>query len=519
MFRSVLIVLMNELSGGPRGGPATRKSKWSNRLVRSRRSSYPGPEKLVPTDALAKQAVLREAVHKQPKDVAAWIALSQACQVLIDEQGAIDAARAAVDLAPDNVDAIRQYAYSLVQVGRMMADARVWFDRLHEVAPEDPIGLYYRYNFALLSGDYWKAIDACERLDRLQPDNPFTPARIARARRLLGDSAGAAEHFARAAARCSTEQDPFPFGRWASLKPVYSALAGDPAAAERMSVDLCQVEGDGLADLSNPRYPDDCEASIARLQSRIRGRDLFVFGNGPSLKEIVLRKEEVASLDFASMTMSTFQLVNDDLLRPTGKQLDMVCMSHPSMVKSQTPAILEWFSAVPEATLVLPLWMRDLAAAKGEPDFLLGRSDAIFWYDCYGEHLPNPQEPLHVPSLNNLLFALFAGVLGLPRRIFMFGFDGQIKGTDSQQPDTLYYKELHESYHADRRREPDVRELTRTTLLWDSWLFNELAPGVLRHASLLFDLPQPPIYNVCPDSAVTVFPRITFDRFRQLVSE
>jgi cytochrome c-type biogenesis protein CcmH/NrfG len=161
--------------------------------VRSRRSSYPGPEKLVPTDALAKQAVLREAVHKQPKDVAAWIALSQACQVLIDEQGAIDAARAAVDLAPDNVDAIRQYAYSLVQVGRMMADARVWFDRLHEVAPEDPIGLYYRYNFALLSGDYWKAIDACERLDRLQPDNPFTPARIARARRLLGDSAGAAE--------------------------------------------------------------------------------------------------------------------------------------------------------------------------------------------------------------------------------------------------------------------------------------------------------------------------------------
>ena len=473
----------------------------------------------MPPDALAKQAALREAVQKQPNDVAAWIALSQACQVLIDEQGAIDAARAAVDLAPDNVDAIRQYAYSLVQVGRTMVEARAWFDRLHDVAPEDPIGLYYRFNFALLSGDYRKAIDACERLDRLQPDNPIVQARLARARRLLGDGAGAARHFAQAAARCSTEADPFPFGRMASLKPVYSALAGDPVAAERMSLELCQDEEGGLADLSHPRYPDDCEESIARLQSRIRGRDLFVFGNGPSLREIISRKDEVASHDFASMTMSTFQIVNDELLRPTGKQLDMVCMSHPSMVSSQIPAIREWFSAVPHATLVLPLWMQELAAAKGGPDFLQGQSDSVFWYDCYGEHLPSPQEPLHVPSLNNLLFALFVGVLGLPRRIFMFGFDGQIKGSDSQQPDALYYKEHHEGYHQTRRGVPEVRDFTRAWLLWDSVLFNELGPRVLRHAALLFDLPQPPIYNVCPDSAVTVFPRITFDRFRQLVSE
>lgn len=470
-------------------------------------------------DALAKQAALRKAVQKQPNDVASWIALSQACQVLVDEQGAVDAARAAIDLAPESVDAIRQYAYSLVQVGRLMIEAQAWFDRLYDVAPDDPLGLYYRYNYALLSGDYRKAIDACERLDRLQPDNPITQTRIARARRLLGDSAGAAAHFARAAARCSTEQDPFPFGQRASLKPVYSALAGDPVAAERMSRELCQAEGFGLADLSHPRYPDDSEESIVRLQSRIRGRDLFVFGNGPSLTEITSRKDEVASLDFASMTMSTFQIVNDDLLRPNGKQVDVVCMSHPAMVKSQMPAIRRWFSEVPQATLVLPLWMRELAEAKGEPDFLLGKSDSIFWFDCYGEHLPSPQEPLHVPSLNNLLFALFVGVLGRPRRVFMFGFDGQIKGSDSQKSGALYYKELHESYHQTGRDKPEMRDFTRAWLLWDSRMFNETAPHVLRHAALLFDLPQPPVYNVCSDSALTVFPRITFDRFRRLVAE
>lgn len=488
--------------------------------MRSRRSSYPGPEHLVPTDALAKQAALREAVAKFPNDPATWIGLSQACQALVDEQGAIDAARAAIDLAPDNVDAIRQYAYSLVQVGLTMSESRPWFDRLYQMAPDDALGLHYRYNFALLAGDYRKAIDACERLDRIEVGNPILSARIARARRLLGDNAGAAEHFAQAAARCSTELEPFPFGQRASLKPVYSALAGDPVAAEKMSLELCQDDGCGLADLSHPRYPDDCEERIARLRRGIGGRDLFIFGNGPSLNEIVMRRDEVASLHFASMTMSAFQLVNDDLLRPTGKQLDMVCMSHPSMVRAQIPAIRDWFVAVPQATLVLPLWVRDLVAVTGEPHLLSSWSDSIFWYDCHGEHLPSPQEPLHVPSLNNLLFALFAGVLGLPRRIFLFGFDGQIKGSNSQQSGALYYKELDESYHhQNRRSKPEFRDFTSNWLLWDSTLFNELAPHVLRHAALLFDLPQPPIYNVCPDSALTVFPRITFDRFRRLVSE
>src|SRR4029077_15737448 len=111
-------------------------------------------------------------------------------------------------------------------------------------------------------------------------------------------------------------------------------------------------------------------------------------------------------------------------------------------------------------------------------------------------------------------------VLGRPRRIFLFGLDGQIKGSESQQPGALYYKETHKKIPLQNRRAiPEVRDFTRNWLLWDSTLFNELAPHVLRHAALLFALPQPPIYNVCPDSAVTVFPRITFDRFRRLVSE
>ena len=241
-----------------------------------------------------------------------------------------------------------------------------------------------------------------------------------------------------------------------------------------------------------------------------------MFGNGPSLGDATSRKDEIASLDFASMAMSTFQVARDDLLRPIGKQLDMACLSHPAMVWSQVPALRQWLTESPEATLVLPLWARELAEVRGQPEFLLGESPSVF---CYADHLPTPQDPLHVPPVNTLLFALFAGVLSRPRRIFLFGFDGQMKGSDTGKADALYFKENHEGYHQTGRERPEVRDLTRAWLLWDSRLFNEMATHVLRHAALLFDLPEVPIYNVCPDSALKVYPRITFDRFLQLASE
>src|SRR5262249_57925083 len=69
-----------------------------------------------------------------------------------------------------------------------------------------------------------------------------------------------------------------------------------------------------------------------------------------------------------------------------------------------------------------------------------------------------------------------------------------------------------------RRTEPEVRRLTQALLWWNSLRFNEFAPIVERHLTLLFDLPLPPTYNVCIDSAVDSFPRIPFGRFRQIVA-
>ena len=291
------------------------------------------------------------------------------------------------------------------------------------------------------------------------------------------------------------------------MKPVFTALAGDFAASERQSIEICQKAGRGLADLSHPRYPEDCAQAIGRIQDLVAARDLFIFGMGPSLLEVVSRRADIASMDFASMTLNSFSIIEEDVLRPIGRRLDFVCMTHPKVVELQASALREWLCAVPTSVLILPLIIREHAAITGGPDFLLDNPERLFWFNCFSEQLPpSPLDPLHIPAINTLICALSVGILARPRRVFLFGFDGKIEGSDIHRVGAHYYRDGHQAYHAPHRKEAEVRRIHVGALLWNSTHFSETAPVVVRHMSLLFDLPLPPIYNVCLNSALTPFP-------------
>jgi len=436
---------------------------------------------------------------------------------VIDEEGAIVAARRALEAQPENPEAIRQLASCLVQTGAGMPEACTLFERLLVLVPGDAVALHYLHYYAICNGEYGRAIELSETLDRTHPGDPETAGRIARAYKLNGEPLTAAEHFARAAARCDTEHYPFPFGPSAALKPIFTALAGDFVRSERQSIEICQNAGRGLADLSNPRYPEHCVQLIGHIQDLVAGRDLFIFGMGPSLEEVVSRREDIASMDFASMTLSSFSIIEDDVLRPIDRRLDFACMTHPKVVELQAPALREWLQSVPSSILILPLIIREHAAITGGPDFLLDHPQRLFWIDSFSEHLPpSPLDPLHLPAINTLICALSVGILARPRRIFLFGFDGQTQGSNIHG--AHYYREGHYAYHTPHM-DAEMRRIIRGRLWWDSTRFNEAAPIVVRHMSLLFDVPLPPIYNVFVDSALTPFPRIAFDRFQNITKE
>jgi len=478
---------------------------------------YRWPVRMVPRNAAELRREAEALTERAVRDPSAWIALSNACAILADTEGMAAAAERAYELAPNDPDAVRQWAYSVAQTGHRLSEAQALYDRLFEIAPDDPVGLHHRCTYAMLDGAYSAAIAHAEALVRLHPNDPTRTANIARALRLLGEEGAARETYRRAADLCADGLNPFPHGRAAGLRPIYTALAGDWAAAERDSAEICSDGGLGLADPDHPRYPPGWLDAVARGRARVKGRDLHVFGNGPSLAVAVARHEEIAHFDFLSMTMSTFQLAEEDILRPIGKNVDFVCVTHPVVLADQSAALRDLFARSPEAALVLPIWLRELGEARGEPPLLL--DERVLWCDCYGQHPAHPGEPLHVPAVNTLLCALCTALLLEPRRIFLFGFDGRIKGEDSQVAEALYYKEHDPSYLKTARSNAAARELTRKWLWWDSLQFSEVAPHALRHTALLFDLELPPIYNVCPESALTPFPRVTFDRFIEIAQD
>ena len=479
--------------------------------------SYRWPVRMVPSNAVDLRREAEQRAAQATQDPLAWIALSNACAVLADTAGMTAAAERAYELAPDDPASLRQWAQCLTQIGHRLFEAEALYDRLFQMAPDDTVGLHYRYIYAMLSGNYRAAIENAESFDRLHPNDPQRTANIARALRLRGEEEDAREQYRRAAELCDDVASPFPEGRAASMRPIYTALAGDPKAAERYSTEICRDGGLGLADPDHPRYPPGWLDSMAKARARVRGCDLYVFGNGPSLADAAARHKEMADLDFFVMTMSTFQLAEQDILAPIGKSVDFVCVTHPGVLADQSASLRSLFARSPEAALVMPIWLRELEEANGPSSSLV--HGHVLWFDCYGQHPAHPGEPLHVPAVNTLLGALCTALLLEPRRIFLFGFDGRIKGEDSQAAEALYYKEHDPSYLKTARGNPAARELTRKWLWWDSLQFNEVAPHALRHTALLFDLDLPPIYNVCPGSALTPFPRVSFERFLEIARD
>ena len=65
---------------------------------------------------------------------------------------------------------------------------------------------------------------------------------------------------------------------------------------------------------------------------------------------------------------------------------------------------------------------------RGDADILGRWSDRFSGSTAEMNFRRRRRDPLHFPAINTLICAIGPAVLAKPRRIFLFGFDGQIKG-------------------------------------------------------------------------------------------
>ena len=133
---------------------------------------------LIAKDARERRAAAEALAKQNPEDMAAWMALSRACQAVIDEEGAIVAARRALEAQPENPEAIRQLASCLVQTGAGMPEACTLFERLLVLVPGDAVALHYLHYYAICNGEYGRAIELSETLDRTPPGDPGKKPKI-----------------------------------------------------------------------------------------------------------------------------------------------------------------------------------------------------------------------------------------------------------------------------------------------------------------------------------------------------
>jgi tetratricopeptide (TPR) repeat protein len=268
---------------------------------------------------------------------------------------------------------------------------------------------------------------------------------------------------------------------------------------------------------SRPEYLPSTPERLRRLQDIIASRDVVVFLQGPSFADFAARLSEVASIDFVIATVGAFPPVEQKLRRHLGRGADLLMQTNPQMVRSWH-AELQEFIVRPSRNLLLTSHyaleiLQELGADVGE---FLGKHDErlLIAYPAGGP--PLPSRPLHFEALSTLAFLLPLIVIGRPKRIFIVGADGG--GHPKFKRPYFYYDDIDaggsEQYLLQRpdlvsfKNRPDRLEEGNRRLRISALECDRMVLPSLRFLEYVFDVPIPPIFNVCPHSSHRAFSRI-----------
>ena len=128
----------------------------------------------VPPMVLEMVARLEKRLEEQPDDLAGWLRLGRAYAVLGRQEAAQAAYARAYKLAPDDPQAIAEFAGFLYQSDPQNTRGLVYnlYNRLHKIDPQNLDALWFLGYASYEKGDYKQALDLWDRLMKgLPPDS------------------------------------------------------------------------------------------------------------------------------------------------------------------------------------------------------------------------------------------------------------------------------------------------------------------------------------------------------------
>ncbi len=359
-----------------------------------------------------------------------------------------------------------------------------------------------------INGHFNKAIEIYDRINLKQKrDEPILLIYYGICLRALNKEKEACEKFKKALITCKQlilNSKPVDTHILYIISAWINFLLGDVEEASRIySIIGNAISPKELLYSGQDTYLDNSFSRIEKMRRIIRGRDIVILLYGPSIKYFNNNIKEFLKKDACFVSVNKFDEVEENILIPHGRELDIVVTTNPSDLNKRWHSYQQYLERPEENLLVSSKYaflglqgkdIREENIVEEYNDKLLYVNPQIF--------LPSITTPLHFLPGNTLSVALPVLSLGLPNRIFIFGADGG----GSSNHDNIYFfdRNINKNDEYDRKKE-GMRRLKN-----DAFFFDQIVGIQMLGISKLYNIPIPEVFNCCPNSGYNFFQKINY---------
>ena len=300
-----------------------------------------------------------------------------------------------------------------------------------------------------------------------------------------------------------------PFDSAASMRATLLVSLDRPKEAHDAFRELSELRPTVSFNYEPALYLPDTPKRLERLCDLIAERDVFIFGHGLSIAAMDIWWDKFKDSDACLGAVNRFRVFETGFLAGSKRHLNIVMTSNYRGIRAHMDHFSEFLERDEDNLLITARWALDrLDDSCPTRRDLESRFDAKLLYcgGVGGWRPPTPDDPLTFPFGNTLSVTIAFAMLGHARRKFLFGADGGIV------PDTdgdTHYGAGTEEFRYDVSG--DQRDASMSSLKADADTFNATTDTSMLAIEALFGVARPPIYNVSPNSAYTLFPRIDYD--------
>lgn len=414
------------------------------------------------------------------------------------QRGELEKALATLDnllkLEPENLQAL--VYYGMAAMPRDFAKAGRALDRALCLNPDDAAALYWAGELKWMVKDWKSATAYLQRLAKMHPTS-INWRRLGLVLKEAGCKKEAREAFSQAA------------------DPQTSKVLQELSIKEKASrlFDLYQLPNtekfcEALDSLCKSENRQNLPEAVVSLRKNIQNKNLIILASGPSLAllgDFTIKLEADEKKDLRFFGFNTVPIIEEYLSELKLSDLDIVCMSHPQVVKRHEKWLFSFLNR-PNKILCLP--KTALSESKNLSEKIKTLMPQALLYSSESNHPPCAQEPLHFPPINTLMHVLPLSILGLPRKIFLFGCDGIIT-------DKSHFRIEDRRYALEDYNPREMAQWLRK----DTFVFDEMIHPLIKTCSRVWGVPIPPIFNCFENSGHNSFEKIGSERFSREISD